>query len=108
MTLSGNGSGPSFNAGFACAGAVVGIPASQAALATKSNMQGGIFLPQAGFRDRDTGRQNNWWDASITSISQPGQSWDRTVFWINYNQDSGSYSTGNAAAYPVRCVRDLQ
>lgn len=104
----GNGSGPSFNAGFACAGAVVGIPASKAALATKSNMQGGIFLPQAGYRDRDTGKQNNWWDASMTSISQPGQSWDRIVFWINYNQDSGSYSAGNAAAYPIRCVRDLE
>lgn len=104
----GNGSGPSFEAGFACAGAVVGIPASEAALATKDNMRGGIFIPQAGYRDRDTGRQNNWWDACITSITQPGQSWDRIVFWINYAQDSGSYSAGNAAAYPIRCVKDLQ
>jgi hypothetical protein len=65
--------------GFACAGAVVGIPAAEAMLATKSNMRGGIFLPQTGYRNRDDGTQTNWWDAAITSITRPGHNWDRYI-----------------------------
>lgn len=91
--------------GFAVPGAVAGLSASDAATASKDNMKGGIFIPQTGSRNKDTGRQDNWWSASMTSRTRPGQNWDRYIFWID---QSGNYDfngfDGNAAAYPVRCV----
>src|SRR5690606_13659471 len=59
--------------GFAVPGVIIGIPVSEALLATKDNTRGGIFLPQTGYRERDNGHQENWWDATITSITRPGQ-----------------------------------
>ncbi|MGV8096056.1 MAG: BACON domain-containing protein [Mangrovibacterium sp.] len=94
--------------GFAIPGAIVGIPATEAALATKDNMRGGIFIPQSGFRNRDDGKQTVWWPANITSITRPGQNWDRITFWIDGSNNMGRNDyTGNAAAYPVRCVADI-
>lgn len=93
--------------GFEVPGAVIGIDAAEAATATANNMKGAIFLPQTGSRNKDTGNQDNWWSASITSRTRPGQNWDRFVFWVDYS-NSFSYDgfDGNAAAYPVRCVAD--
>ena len=93
--------------GFDVPGIIIGIPADEAATATADNMKGAIFLPQTGSRNKDTGNQDNWWSASMTSRTRPGQNWDRYVFWADYSQ-SFDYNgfDGNAAAYPVRCVAD--
>ncbi|MDX9883124.1 MAG: hypothetical protein RBS73_13760 [Prolixibacteraceae bacterium] len=93
--------------GFAVPGVIVGIPAAEAALATKNNMRGGIFWPQSGFRD-NFGKQTVWWPANITSITRPSQNWDRVTFWIDEGNTMGwNDYTPNAAALPVRCVADL-
>lgn len=109
--LTGNSGNPYFiwaeptNSHFLVPGAIVGIPREEAALANKDNMRGAIFWPQSGFRDRDSGAQIIWWPANITSITRPGQTWDRYICWIGAdNSISNNEFAGNAAAYPVRCV----
>ncbi|MDR0506185.1 MAG: hypothetical protein LBH32_05145 [Dysgonamonadaceae bacterium] len=110
--LVGNAGNPKFawrtsaQSGFAIDGAVVGIPASEAAQATKDNMRGGIFIPKTGYRNRDNGSMSVWWPVNITSSTSINE-WDRYVMWID---GSGGISTrdwqGNLAAFPVRCVRN--
>ncbi|MCA5006275.1 BACON domain-containing protein [Sphingobacterium bovistauri] len=90
--------------GFSIPGVILGIPKSEALKVTPTNTRGGIFLPQSGYRERDNGHQYNWWDATMTSSSRPGHNWDRPVFWFNYESLGGSYTNGNATAYPVRCI----
>lgn len=109
--MTGNSGNPYFiwaeptNSHFLVPGAIVGIPREEAALANKDNMRGAIFWPQSGFRDRDSGAQIIWWPANITSITRPGQTWDRYICWIGAdNSISNNEFAGNAAAYPVRCV----
>lgn len=94
--------------GLSAPGAVVGVPKSEVALASKDNLVGGIFWPQTGFRNNETGRQDNWWEASITSITRPGQNWDRHTFLIDFSSTLyiNEY-TPNASAFPVRCVKSV-
>lgn len=94
--------------GFATPGVFIGIPSSEAHLATKDNTRGGIFLPRTGFRENEQGKQDNWWDVCITSISRPGQNWDRITFHIDYQNNTWQPWAPNAAAYPVRCVKDVE
>ena len=91
--------------GFAIPGAIAGVPGDEARTATKANMKGGIFIPQTGCRNKDTGAQDNWWSANLTSRTRPGQNWDMYVCWMDYS-NSYNYNDfdGNRAAYPVRCV----
>ncbi len=89
---------------FAVPGVIMGITPEAAADAVKGDLKGGIFVPQAGFRDVETGYQTHWWEASLTSRTRPGQNWDRWVFATDYGGWYG-YSYGpNYAAWPVRCV----
>lgn len=93
---------------MAIPGAMLGISRSDAMLATKENTRGGIFLPQTGFRSNETGKQNNWWEASMTSITRPGQNWDRYTYLIDYtNTLYVNEYTPNASAFPVRCVKSV-
>lgn len=113
--LTGNSGNPNFiwaesaSSHFSTPGAIVGIPREEAVLANKDNMRGAIFWPQSGFRNRDSGAQTIWWPANITSITRPGQNWDRYICWIDAD-NSISYNefAGNAAAYPVRCVANKE
>lgn len=93
------------SSGFSIPGAIAGISAEEASSATEEDMKGGIFIPQTGCRNKDTGNQDNWWSACMTSRTRPGQNWDRYVCWMDY-QNNFDYNgfDGNAAAYPVRCV----
>lgn len=91
--------------GFAAPGVFVGISATEAALATKNNTRGSIFWPQTGFRENEHGKQDNWWDVCLTSISRPGQNWDRITCHINHENNMWQPWAPNAAAYPVRCVK---
>ncbi len=88
-------------------GAIVGISREETALATGNDLRGGIFWPQAGFRSQDTGMQEHWWEACITSISRPGQNWDRYAYLIDYSNTlyTEPYAS-NRRALPVRCVID--
>lgn len=96
---------------FAIPGAIVGIARSEGVLATKEDMKGGIFLPQSGYRHNETGYQETWWPANITSISRPNspQNWDRQTIWIDANGNMGiDEYTSNRKAYPVRCVTNIK
>lgn len=99
---------PTVQNGLACPGAVIGVPSSEISLVTKNDMRGGIFWPQTGYRENTQGKQNNWWEACITSITRPGQNWDRYTYLIDYTSTLfvNEY-TSNASAFPVRCVRDV-
>lgn len=99
---------PSVQNGFAIPGAVVGISTSKISSVSKNDMQGAIFLPQTGFRNNETGKQDNWWEASLTSITRPEQNWDRYTYLIDHTSTLyvNEY-TSNASAYPVRCVKNI-
>lgn len=93
---------------FTIPGAIVGIPTSEARQATKENTRGGIFIPQTGFRRNEDGKQENWWEACITSITRPGQNWDRYTYLIDYtNTLYINEYTPNARAFPIRCVKNI-
>lgn len=48
---------PTAQNGLACPGVVIGVPLSEVSLITKTNMRGGIFLPQTGFRENTEGNK---------------------------------------------------
>ncbi len=90
---------------FSLHGAVFGISADDAKNAVKGDLKGGIFVPEAGFRERDSGYQAHYWEACFTSRTRPeGQTWDRYVVSTDGNGWFGIYHDGNYAAFPVRCV----
>lgn len=93
--------------GFKIPGVVAGIDDVDAATATSVDMKGGIFIPQSGNRDRDTGEQLNTWSATMTSRTRPGQNWDMYILWIDSSDSfSADAINGNLSAYPVRCVAE--
>lgn len=95
--------------GLIRAGAVVGVSREETALATKDNFCGGILLPQSGYRENETGKQDVWWTACMTTCTRPNQNWDRYTLWTDYQNNIGwKEYTPNRAAYPVRCVRSAE
>lgn len=96
------------HSGFLVPGAIVGVIKEKAILATKADMKGGIFWPQSGYRSTD-GKQTVWWPANITSNASPNGGWDRPTCWIDGSNNIGCGDwAGSCAAYPVRCVADIE
>ncbi len=93
--------------GFVRPGTIVGISKAETELATGTNMRGGVFWPQAGYRGNEDGKQVHWWEACITSCTRPGQNWDRYSYWTDFSSSWGEMMyTPNLTAMPVRCVID--
>lgn len=96
--------------GFSLPGIMVGIPEKDAALATKADMQGCIFLPVSGFRHVETGLLTASESVIIQSITRPGQNWDRFMYGFS---SGGMYKYGggpdgsNRSALPIRCVTNV-
>lgn len=70
----------------------------------KGNLNGAIFIPQAGRVNRDTGKQDDWWDACLWSCTNVGQTWDMFGVWMNGNGDFGIEWYGSRTGCSVRCV----
>ncbi|MDR0506434.1 MAG: BACON domain-containing protein [Dysgonamonadaceae bacterium] len=96
--------------GFNKSGIIAGILADKAMQATKTDMQGGIFLPISGYRHVETGLLTSSELVIIQSITRPGQNWDRYMYGFSAN---GMYKYGggpdgsNRSALPIRCVTDV-
>ena len=96
--------------GFSIPGAILGLPASEAAAATSSDMKGGIFLPSSGNRSWSTGVYQNPGHATMNT-STAYENIYRYVVKIGEGTDvlppDVNWSWGeNNAAYSVRCVKD--
>lgn len=90
--------------GMSVAGVFVGLDREVLKECTRDNMQGAIFIPQAGMINRDTGLQNDWWDAALWTSTNVGQTWDMWGLWMNGNQDYGFAWWGSRTGASVRCV----
>jgi len=90
--------------GMSVAGAFVGLDREILKECTKNNMQGAIFVPQAGRISRDSCKQEDWWDACLWSSTNVGQTWDMFGLWMNGNQDYGIEWWGSRTGASVRCV----
>ncbi|HIS22867.1 MAG TPA: hypothetical protein IAC09_05455 [Candidatus Cryptobacteroides intestinipullorum] len=96
--------------GFSIPGAILGLPASEAAAATSSDMKGGIFLPSSGNRSWNKGVYQNPGHATMNT-STAYENIYRYVVKIGEGTDvlppDVKWSWGeNNAAYSVRCVKD--
>ena len=89
---------------MAVAGAFVGLDREILKECTKADMQGAIFIPQAGMINRDDCKQGDWWDAAIWTATNVGQTWDMWGLWLNGNQDYGFSWWGSRTGASVRCV----
>ncbi|MCQ2142813.1 MAG: BACON domain-containing protein [Bacteroidales bacterium] len=90
--------------GMAVAGAFVGLDREILKECTKADMQGAIFIPQAGMINRDDCKQGDWWDAAVWTATNVGQTWDMWGLWLNGNQDYGFAWWGSRTGASVRCV----
>ncbi|MDR2038133.1 MAG: BACON domain-containing protein [Bacteroidales bacterium] len=93
--------------GFAIGGVVIGIIPEMAADATKTDMKGGIFLPQSGWRT-ETGALDRDWLCAVSCGTQDGTHNGRVM----PHRDAGSYNcptcgSDKAWAVAVRCVKDI-
>lgn len=95
--------------GFGHDGAMLGN--ENVRTATKDDMKGCIFVPCYGFRHPETGELLNDWVAQITSITRPGQNWDRWIVSFTPSQTvwdfGGSIDGSNNTACSVRCVANV-
>lgn len=100
-----NGAG---STGFSHDGAMLGT--KDVKTATKDDMKGCIFIPCYGFRHPETGAITVDWNSQITSITRPGQNWDRYIMCFTPAQViwdfGGSPDGSNNAACFVRCVAE--
>jgi hypothetical protein len=93
--------------GFAIGGVIIGISPEMAASATKTDMKGGIFLPQSGWRT-ETGALDRDWLCAVSCGTQDGTHNGRVM----PHRDSGTYNCSTcgavkAWAVAVRCVKDI-
>lgn len=95
--------------GMSVAGAYVGLDRTMMQTdCSKGNLNGAIFIPQAGRIDRDSCTQSDWWDVCLWSSTHVGQTWDMHGIWLNGNQDFGVTDWyGSMTGMSVRCVRSL-
>jgi hypothetical protein len=94
--------------GFSIGGVVIGISPEMAANATKTDMKGGIFLPQSGWRT-ETGALDRDWLCAVSCGTQDGSHNGRVM----PHRDAGSYNCPTcgaikAWAVAVRCVKDIR
>jgi len=90
--------------GMSVAGAYVGLDREILKECRKGDMQGAIFMPQAGKISRDDCKQGDWWDAAYWTATNVGQTWDMFGLWMNGNQDYGFEWWGSRTGASVRCV----
>lgn len=90
--------------GMSVAGAFAGLDREILKECSRDNMQGAIFIPQAGRISRDSGKQEDWWDAAIWTSTNVGQTWDMWGLWLNGDQNYGFEWYGSRTGASVRCV----
>jgi hypothetical protein len=93
---------------FAIGGVIIGITPEVAANATKTDMKGGIFLPQSGWRT-ETGVLDRDWLCAVSCGTQDGSHNGRVM----PHRDAGSYNCSDCGsikpwAVAVRCVKNIQ
>ena len=73
-----------------------------------ANRNGAIFIPIAGFVNRDTSTQTNWWNVALWSSETVGQTWDMLGMWLSSSNDMDDCGVdvwyGSRTAMSVRCV----
>ena len=73
------------------------------------NLNGAIFIPIAGKINRDTGKQDEWWNVMLWSSDNVGQTWDMFGIWLASVDNVDAYGTGvwygSRVAMSVRCVK---
>ncbi len=100
--------------GFLVNGAVLGLENSVAKTATKDNMNGGIFLPCSGNRNKTHGKYQNGHMATMTTATRTNaNNWDSYKLTITsdteYVLPSDNWGwDGTNAALPVRCIADTK
>ncbi len=91
--------------GMSVAGAYVGLDRElMKSECGPGNLNGAIFIPQAGLINRDSCKQEDWWDAALWTATNVGQTWDMWGLWMNGNGDYGFSWYGSASGLSVRCV----
>ena len=100
--------------GFLVNGAVLGLKNSVAKTATKDNMNGGIFLPCSGNRNKTHGKYQNGRMATMTTATRTNaNNWDSYKLTITSDTeyvlpgDNWGWD-GTNAALPVRCIADTK
>ena len=100
--------------GFLVNGAVLGLENSVAKTATKDNMNGGIFLPCSGNRNKTHGKYQNGHMATMTTATRTNaNNWDSYKMTITSDTeyvlpgDNWGWD-GTNAALPVRCIADTK
>ena len=100
--------------GFLVNGAVLGLENSVAKTATKDNMNGGIFLPCSGNRNKTHGKYQNGHMATMTTATRTNaNNWDSYKLTITSDTeyvlpcDNWGWD-GTNAALPVRCIADTK
>ena len=100
--------------GFLVNGAVLGLENSVAKTATKDNMNGGIFLPCSGNRNKTHGKYQNGRMATMTTATRTNaNNWDSYKLTITSDTeyvlpgDNWGWD-GTNAALPVRCIADTK
>ncbi len=91
--------------GMTVAGAYVGLDRElMKAECGPGHLNGAIFIPQAGKVNRDSGKEEDWWDACLWSATNVGQTWDMYGLWMNGDNNWGWGWEGSRAGLSVRCV----
>lgn len=91
--------------GMSVAGAYVGLDREQMKTDCKAgSLNGAIFIPQAGMVNRDSCKEEDWWDVCLWTATNVGQTWDMHGFWMNGNGDGNFAWYGSRFALSVRCI----
>ena len=92
--------------GMSVAGVYAGIDKETIkAECKKGHLNGAIFIPQAGRINRDTCKQDNWWNVMLWSCENVGQTWDMHGVWLDGEQGYNFEDWhGSMEALSVRCV----
>lgn len=90
---------------YAEQGAYVGT--TEVESAGPEDTKGCIFLPMSGFRDWSDGYEKYWASTFIQTVTRPGHNWGRYYYQIHWDNLMYKYNNENNAAYPVRCIADL-
>lgn len=90
---------------YAEQGAYVGTV--DAASAGPEDPKGCIFLPMSGYRDWQDGYEKYWASTFIQTVTRPGHNWGRVYYQVHWDNQMYKFNQENNAAFPVRCVADM-
>ena len=100
--------------GFSVPGAVVGLSRADLEGATSTDLKGGIFIPQSGYRAGGSGSGEliDKERAAVQTNTTPNENWDRYVYCLgadNWGKSWGDWEIKACvrSAFPIRCVAPI-